>query len=270
MGRYILCGKEAEIPYEIDELDIRIYTIEELCYYIYNFLPLVGEDFIDERLLFFIRHELQLPEIADKIERFYGSRSEQDATLQMLLSDVGYYSDAEMQEFQNRLVYRRRKSSQERVKAKADSLLKLKRYQSAVRCYKSLAGSSENSRVSREFYAEVLESLASAYGRLCEFDYALDCLFGIYDLTKSERILKKAYDVCMLSGTELPQKYYSRVPDTKLTEWQKDYWNRETVARQNLDSDETMQIFLKDSESVKKELSELLDSKKETYRGMLE
>ena len=36
MGRYILCGKEADLPYEVDELDIRIYTIEELCYYIYN------------------------------------------------------------------------------------------------------------------------------------------------------------------------------------------------------------------------------------------
>ena len=155
MGRYILCGKEASLPYEVEELDIRIYTIEELCYYIYNYLPLIGEDFIDERLLNFIRGELDLPEIADKIERFYSSRSEQDATLQMLLSDAGYFSDAELTEFQNRLVYRRRKSSNERVKEKGDSLLKLGRCQSAVRCYKSLAKTGEDNRVSREFYISV-------------------------------------------------------------------------------------------------------------------
>ncbi len=270
MGRYILCGKEAELPYEVDELDIRIYTIEELCYYIYNYLPLVGDDFIDERLLYFIRNELDMGEIADKIERFYSSRSEQDATLQMLLSDVGYFSDAELQEFQNRLVYRRRKSSQERIKAKADSLMKLKRYQSAVRCYKSLANSNADTRVSREFYYEVLESLSGAYGHLCEFDYALDCLLGIYDMNHSERILKKAYDVCILSGTELPDAYFSKVPDTVLQKWQQDYWNRETVARQNLDGDETLQIFLKDPDTQKKALAEYLDGRKEACRGMLE
>ena len=270
MGRYILCGKEADLPYEVDELDIRIYTIEELCYYIYNYLPLIGEDFIDERLLYFIRRELELPEIADKIERFYGSRSEQDATLQMLLSDVGYFSDPELSEFQNRLVYRRRKSREERIKAKGDSLIRLGRYQSAVRCYKSLSQNGSDSRVSREFYVGVLEALAGAYGHLCEFDYALDCLLRIYDLNRSERILKKAYDVCILSGTELPAAYFSRVPDQKLQKWQQDYWNRETVTRQNLDSDETMQIFLQDSETQKKELAEYLDKKKEACRGMLE
>ena len=211
-----------------------------------------------------------MPEIADKIERFYGSRSEQDATLQMLLSDVGYYSDAELQEFQNRLVYRRRKSSQERIRAKADSLVRLKRYQSAVRCYKTLSGNGADSRVSRDFYFEVQEALANAYGHLCEFDYALDCLCGIYDLNHSERILKKIYDVCILSGTELPKGYFSKVPDEKLRKWQQDYWNRETIARQNLDSDETMQIFLKDSETQKKELAVYLDEKKEACRGMLE
>ena len=54
MGRYILGGKEARLPYEVEELNLRLYTIEELCYYIYNNLPLIGDDFIDERLLSFL------------------------------------------------------------------------------------------------------------------------------------------------------------------------------------------------------------------------
>ena len=67
MGRYLLCGKEAELPFEIEELDLRIYTIEELCYYIYNNLMLIGDDFIGDRLIDFIRNGLSMPEIADKI-----------------------------------------------------------------------------------------------------------------------------------------------------------------------------------------------------------
>ena len=57
-----------------------------MCYYIYNNLPLIGDDFIDERLLAFLRKELGQEEIADKIEKFYVSPSDQDATLIMLLS----------------------------------------------------------------------------------------------------------------------------------------------------------------------------------------
>lgn len=76
MGRWIFGGKEAKLPFEVEELDLRLYTIEELCYYIYNNLALIGEDFIDEHLLSFLRDELDLKEEAEKIERFYTSPSD--------------------------------------------------------------------------------------------------------------------------------------------------------------------------------------------------
>ena len=103
MGRYLLGGKEARLPYEVEELNIRLYTVEELCYYIYHYLPLIDDDFIDERLLKFIRKELDLPEIAEKIERFYISPSDLDTTLLMLLTEVGFFSDQEIMDAQKLL-----------------------------------------------------------------------------------------------------------------------------------------------------------------------
>ena len=50
MGRYLLCTKEADSPYEVEELDLRIYSIEELAYLIYYDLDVLPDDFIDERL----------------------------------------------------------------------------------------------------------------------------------------------------------------------------------------------------------------------------
>ncbi len=70
MGRYLLCTKEADTPYEVEELDLRVYSIEELAYLIYHDLPLLPDEFIDEKLLTFIEKELEMPEISGKIRRF--------------------------------------------------------------------------------------------------------------------------------------------------------------------------------------------------------
>ena len=54
MSRMIIGGTIAKLPYEAEELDLRLYTAEELCYYIFHFLPLIGDDFIDDRLMGFL------------------------------------------------------------------------------------------------------------------------------------------------------------------------------------------------------------------------
>ncbi len=270
MGRCLLCGKEANLPYEVEELDIRLYTIEELCYYIYHNLPLLGDDFISDRLLYFIRDELDLPEIADKIVRFYSSPSDQDSTLLMLLSEVGYYTDYELQDFQARLVYRRRKNGPERVYAKAESLLEKRRYQGAIRNFKSLLSGPRDGRVGRDFYASVYEGVANCYGCLSQFDRAVEYLGYAYEERKSERLLKKMYDVSVLSGTEPPEAYFSKVSAEHLSSWQQDYWNRETVARDRTGGSTDLQIFLHDPDRAKEELLRYVEQKKEEYRGMLE
>jgi len=270
MGRYLLCGKEAASPYEVEELDLRIYTIEELCYYIYHNLSLIGDEFIDERLITFIRKELDLPDIAQKIDRFYSSPSDQDSTLQMLLADVGYYSDQELTEFQNRLVKRRRKNGPERVREKADSLRHKKRYYNAIRTYKILTNAPRDGRVGQTFYPEVMESMANCYGRLCEFQRAADILGKLYEETGSERILKKLHDVSTLSGVEPPGKYFDRVPGAVIAAWQKDYWQRESARKSSLEENADLQIFLKEPAVVRDELNLYAEKKKEEYRAMLE
>lgn len=270
MGRYLLCGVEASLPYEVEELDIRLYTIEELCYFIYHNLALISDDFISDRLVYFIRDELKMPETAEKIERFYVSPSDQDSTLLMLLSDVGYFTDVELTEFQNRLVERRRKNGPERVRMRADMLAKKKRYQGAIRIYKTLLSGARDGRLPLQFYAEVQEQMANCYGHLSQFDRAIECMEQVYDQTRQERVLKKIYDICVLSGIDLPEYYFSRVPDQMLNKWQQDYWTRETIMKGSLNASETMQIFFKEPEEAREALNTYIQNKKEEYRGMLE
>ena len=59
MGSLILCHKKrAKRPFEISRVHMRIYTIEELCYYICNNLYLIDYTIVNERLCRWIGDEL--------------------------------------------------------------------------------------------------------------------------------------------------------------------------------------------------------------------
>lgn len=270
MGRYLLEGTEARLPYEVEELNLRLYTVEELCYYIYNNLSLIGEDFIDERLLTFLRRELKQEEIADKIERFYVSPSDQDGTLLMLLSEVGYYSEAELKEFQNRLAVRKKKNGPERLFLKAECLYEKKRFVKAIYYYRRIALDREDGRISAELRSEAFEGMANAYGKLSCFERAAEALKAAYDENRQERLLQKLYDVLALSGANLPEQYFSPVPSALLSKWEQEFQSRVTVSRMKAEEAEILRVFFADENEAKKKLIEYVEAEKEIFRSMVE
>ena len=70
----LLCRQEpVKNPYYIDVLDVHIYSSQELCYVIFNHPLLVMDEFVDSSLLDFIRRELALPVLADRMEKLTSS-----------------------------------------------------------------------------------------------------------------------------------------------------------------------------------------------------
>lgn len=211
MGRCLLSGKDAEMPYEVEELDLRLYSIEELCYYIYHHPYLIDDDFIDDHLLRFLENELEMTEEAEKIRRFYKSPSDQDATLLMLLSDVGYYSDTEVQEFQRKLVQKRKKNGPERILMKADALFQLKRYMKAIRYYRYVYFDREDGRISDEMRAKSADGIANSFGMLYDYEDAVKYLTYAFSEVKDDKYLKKMLFISMLSDTVLPEEIFKDV-----------------------------------------------------------
>ena len=61
MSGYILCQvKRAKNPYYISSISTNIYSIEELCYYLYHNIYLLDETIINEQLLVWMKEELHL------------------------------------------------------------------------------------------------------------------------------------------------------------------------------------------------------------------
>ena len=58
MSTMILCrDKLAVNPLYISCSDVRLYSNEELCYYIYNNIYIITNDFISDELIHFLRYE---------------------------------------------------------------------------------------------------------------------------------------------------------------------------------------------------------------------
>lgn len=123
MGQYLLCQKTAQMPYEIEEMGLHIYSAEELCYYIYHNLPMIDDSFINEALIEFIRKDLDMPVLAEKVSRCFQSSADLDSTLLVLLRNVGYYTEEEITEFQEMMIRLHRKNPLERDKRPGGSFV---------------------------------------------------------------------------------------------------------------------------------------------------
>jgi len=270
VGKILLAKKEAGNPYEVEELDLRLYSMEELCYYLFHNVPLIGDDFIDERLMQFIEVEVEEPEIREKIERFYKSPADLDNTLVMLLSEVSYFNEQEIQAFQRELMQRRKKNTLERMKDKADVLLEKKRYMSALKIYRPLIFGEREARIGQDFYVSVLTKMANAYGHISSFAQVIECLELIYDETHEDGVIEKMFSVAKLSGCDVPEVYFSKIPDSVMNVWRQRYVAMEGANKSLVDESPVLNLFFGNKEEQERDLRSYVDFVKEKYRKMLE
>ena len=68
MARVILCEtKVATTSYIFPNTKIEVFSYEELCYYVYNNIALLSEEYIGKKLFDWIEKELEMEELALKL-----------------------------------------------------------------------------------------------------------------------------------------------------------------------------------------------------------
>ena len=97
MAGLILCRtRYAERPYYISNMGVNIYSLEELCYYIYNNIYLIGTDLFDEGLTDYISGELGEKELAEQLEFLITENAGLSELVMTVLRYVDYYSEEEI------------------------------------------------------------------------------------------------------------------------------------------------------------------------------
>ena len=139
MGSIILCHKKkARQPYEIVRIHRRIYTIEELCYYMCNHLYLIDYTIMNEQLCDWLKEELELEELAENLRQILQQHGSAEQFVVTVLAHSSIYTTAELTQIQNVLEKLKNQKPIEKQKYKADNLLESGAVRQAILIYQSI------------------------------------------------------------------------------------------------------------------------------------
>lgn len=199
MSGMILCrSKEAKIPYYISDMGIYIYSLEELCYYIYNNIYIIGNDFISEALITFIREETREAALADRLSDLVQQHAGLAELVVTILKYVDYYNMGEIEEIRGILETLNTQNVYERLKSRADSYLGNKCYHSAIRNYQAIIEGPRDASLTGLFYAKVYHNAGVAYAKLFLYQQAAVYFEDAYKIGQHEESRK-----CFLAAQRL-------------------------------------------------------------------
>ena len=94
---FILCqGDLAKEPYIIPISEVPVYSLEELCYYMYHNIYTVTEDFFDENLVHWLKGQVHLRTLAMKMEKLIRKHHNIKDLVVTLLCACDYYKKEEI------------------------------------------------------------------------------------------------------------------------------------------------------------------------------
>lgn len=193
----ILCRtKKTEIPLAIDSAGIKIYTLEQLCYYIYNNIYMIEPDFISERLISFFDVGIEEKELAKKVEQMKNSKMSLGSILVFILKSVDYYSDNDIEKISKELAYMSSGSVHEKLKLRGDSFLRNESFCSAIKFYNKIITEERDRKLSGRFYSDVYHNLAVAYAGLFLFSEAAEAFKESYIIGQHEDS-EKCYEIAL-------------------------------------------------------------------------
>lgn len=225
MSSLILChNKKARTAYEIARIHRRIYTIEELCYYLCNHLYLVDYTIMNEKLCDWLKEELELTDLAGELKCMIKQNVPMEQFVITILSYSSIYTAGELSRIQDVLEKLKDQRPIEKQKYKADNLLESGSVKSAIIAYQEILHGERDDSVESKFYGKVYGCLGAAYGRLFLYEEAAKMYEAAFQICEDESMLKAYIYACRkyMAGEEyktlLQKSQIYQSVDSELTE----------------------------------------------------
>lgn len=203
---YDLCLLEqAKRPYYIENIRTSIYSLEELCFYLYNNICLIDETIMNEKLCDWIRDELHLAKLYRQLYEQLEKKDGAAFFVTPIFREAGYLTATEMREFQEQLARLEVQNTDMKQKLRGDYLVKEKMFARAVWEYRQILKRKNPGKLGTQFYAAVWNNLGSAYAGLFRFEQAAESFRESYDLMQTKETFRKYVSALSLS---MPKEQY--------------------------------------------------------------
>ena len=195
-------GKVAKKPYEMPYTRIRIYSIEELCYYIYNNIYTINEDFFQPSLPTWLTEELDLPVLAVKLAYMIEEEHGIKDLVVTILCSCDYYKEGEIREIVKILDEIASLPIYLKKKIKADNYLRAGRYGKSIQEYRKLLHGSFTINFKPEEYGNILHNLGIAHFYISSFEEAMADFKEAYSRNHNPQSIRQYLWVLLMQGKE--------------------------------------------------------------------
>lgn len=257
---YDLClQKQAEKPYYIENIRTGIYSLEELCFYLYNNICLIDDSIMNEKLCDWIRDQLKLPRL---YRQLYEQLEKQDSAVFFVMSifrEAGYLTQEEMYRFQERLARLEVQSEDMKQKLRGDYLVKEAMYGRAIWEYRKVLARKNPGKLGSQFYAGIWNNMGAAYAGLFQFERAAECFLESYRLMATKEAFRKYISALPLYLTDEEYK-------EKLQELNADAALVQSIQEYNARICKKPEFLQEMDRACSGDVNELVEQFKEQYR----
>ncbi len=203
MGKLILCtGKTAKRPYIFKATGTKIYTMEELCYYIYHNVETISEDLFRIELIDFIRDELGLTERAEYLEELVKKRVGIKDLVVSIFCSADYYDKYEINGLLAEIDILYRMNAAQRKKRQADFCMRHSQWKQAMTQYRNILNSKEFTELTSEEYGDILHNIGVLEAKNGAFIIASSKFREAYERNHKEESLKQYLYALKLSNQQ--------------------------------------------------------------------
>jgi hypothetical protein len=201
MGKLILCsGVRTNKPYLFEATGVRVYSMDELCYYLFHHVYFIEEAMFTNAFIEWIKTELKLPERADKIKLLKEQKADVKSIVTVILCSADYYTELEIKQLLKTLDEIIGMPLIKRNCIKANNLLYNKNYNEAAKEYERLLHSEEAIMLSPKEYGEILHNQAIAVLNVTGYREASEIFRQAYERNQREESLRQYLFTLKLSN----------------------------------------------------------------------
>lgn len=191
MGYDLCLLEQAKKPYFIENIRTGIFSLEELCFYLYHNVWLIDETIMNEGLCDWLRDELGLVRL---YRQLYEQLEKKDGVAFFVLPifrEAGYLNGQQMRAYQEQLAKLEIQSEDMKQKMRGDYLVKEGMFSRAIREYEQILRRKNPGKLGVQFYAGIWNNLGAAYAGLFQFRQAADCFLESYQLMQTKEAFRK-------------------------------------------------------------------------------
>lgn len=188
MGRVILCETQsAETSYIFPNTKIEVFSYEELCFYIYNNIALISEEYMDVHMFNWIENGLKLPMLAAQLKAV---KEKESADLTDLLTTIltyrEFYTVPEVKEFIYQMERMKGLTPPQFRKMQADGFLRYRKYLKAASIYDEILEQYPDMH-NDNLLGAIYHNKAVALAHNFELKEAMEAYLKAYELTQNSR-----------------------------------------------------------------------------------